>query len=134
MADNEKPKLRGLQFRQEQANEYLRAYLKTNPQPENHGDWRWKDYGVDLQRTTVVVLGENVVGDKIQIVYLLTFQSKCAIPHFGQIARAKAKENDDSTCTFFQLSNSYGPNDTTPVMNTYVGSEPPVPVHPPPST
>jgi hypothetical protein len=73
-----------------------------------------------------------VLGDKIQVVYQLTFQSKCAIPHFGQTGRAKARE-DGSYSTFLQLANSYGPNDSTQFLNTYVGSEPPVPVHPPPS-
>jgi hypothetical protein len=127
---SEEPSLRGCKVRQEQMDAAMRAHLEKKPEAQNEGTWRWKDYGVDLQRTSVVFLGEHVREDKIEISYLVTLQSKCAIPHFGQTGRIKVKD-DGSHFTFVQIGNSFGPNDSTQFMSTYVGSEPPTPAHPP---
>jgi hypothetical protein len=133
-SESKKPELKGLKYRQEEADRNWAEFIKTDPKFENEGDWRWRDYGVDVKRTSVVVIGERVVGDQLELIYLITVYSQHPIPHAGCTRRVERRDKlgRHGLFTYVQLGNSvFTPNMVTIFMSPCTGSDPPtVPVPP----
>jgi hypothetical protein len=134
----EEPKMRGIAARQREADDALGEYIKRNTPVKNeeNGVWRWKDYGLLIEKTSVMVIGERVADGNLELTYLVTFHSECPIPHVGQTRHVtsgkKVHGEPFGTFTYVQLGNSaYTPLNVTLTMVNYVGSEPPLPLKPP---
>ena len=127
-----KPRRIGVARRQTQVNASLKSLVRRQSEIRNHGHWLWKEYGVELERVSVVVLGENVFAGNLELVALVTLHSECAIPHAGESRQVTVKK-DGSYVTLVQLGNSaFTPHFSSAVLITYVGTDPPIPDRPPP--